>query len=435
MHGIAGSGFRLAVVGGGPAGFMAALAAAEKDTGATVTVFDSGVPLATVLRTGGGRCNLTNAGKGTRELAACYPRGGKFLLSAFARFGPAETMGWFRSRGLPLVVEAEGRVFPRSGRAADVRRLLEAESRRAGIQVRARAAVERVTSAVNPLPSGPGPSLAGPNPPSAARIFTLHTVRGSESFDRVILATGGDRRDGKGSGYGLAQSLGHTVTRLSPSLAALASAETWPARLAGLTLRGAEAAWRGEGERVSREEGDLLFSHHGISGPLAFRVSSRCAFATISRAAPLRLFLSAFPGSSAAELEARLRTLLSERPRRHVATAVASLVPGSLADVMMELAGLNPQLPAAQLSREGRKRLAVLLEGLPLTIIGREKGTEMVTAGGIALEQVDPRTMESRILPGLFFCGEMLNIDGFTGGYNLQAAWSTGRLAGLAAAR
>ncbi len=413
--GTAGGGPRVAVVGGGPAGFMAALAAAEKNPEAAVTVFDSAVPLATVLRTGGGRCNLTNAGHEARKLADCYPRGGKFLLSAFARFGPAETMEWFRARGLPLVVEEEGRVFPRSGRAEDVRRLLEAESRRAGISVRARAEVTGVTR--------------------AERTFALHAERGSGVFDRLIIATGGNWQDGKGSWYGLARSLGHTVTRLAPSLTALAAAEGWAGRLAGLTLRGAGAAWQTEGEPVSREEGDLLFTHHGISGPLAFRVSSRCAFTTISRAAPLRLSISAFSGSRAAEIEARLQALVAGRPRQHVASAVAALVPRSLARVIVERAGLSAELPAAQLSREGRKRVAVLLGGLPLTIIGREKGTEMVTAGGIELEQVDPQTMESRRVPGLFFCGEALDIDGYTGGYNLQAAWSTGRLAGLAAAR
>jgi predicted Rossmann fold flavoprotein len=402
-------GFRIAVVGGGPAGFMAALAAAEAGSGAELTVFDSGIPLATVLRTGGGRCNLTNASHGIRELAGCYPRGGKFLISAFSRFGPTETMGWFRSRGLPLVEEAEGRVFPRSGRAEDVRRLLETEARRAGIRVRARAAVDLVTV--------------------AGGVFSLTTRRGSGSFDRLVIATGGR------SGHELAQSLGHSITVLAPSLTALAAQESWAGKLAGLTLRGAGVAWHNEGEGVTREEGDLLFTHRGISGPLAFRVSSRCAFMQISRASPLRLSLTAFPGTHGAELEARLLALLAARPRQHVTSAVSTLIPRALADVLVRLAGLSTDLPAAQLSREGRKRLAVLLEGLPLTIVGREKGTEMVTAGGVRLEEIDPRTMGSRVVQGLFFCGEVLDIDGFTGGYNLQAAWSTGRIAGLAAGR
>jgi predicted Rossmann fold flavoprotein len=395
---------------------MAACAAVERSPACSVTVFDASVPLATVLRTGGGRCNLTNEGKGIHELAACYPRGGKFLLSAFARFGPPETIDWFQARGLPLVTEEEGRVFPRSGRAEDVRRVLEAEARHAGVQVRARTPVVG-------LSRGPGAA------------FTLGTVQGTDAFDRVIVATGGDWRHPKGPGYSVAQGLGHSITPLAPSLSALSAGESWVGRLAGLTVRGARAAWRLEGEKPGHEKGDLLFTHGGISGPLAFRVSSRCAYTPISRSSPLHLSLQVHPGTHGAELEAGLIGRLADRPRQLAVTAAAAMVPRSLAEVMMELAGLDRGLPGAQLSRDGRKRLAALMASLPVSIVGRGTGTEMVTAGGVRCEEIDPRTMESRLVPGLFFCGEVLDVDGFTGGYNLQAAWSTGRIAGLAAGR
>ncbi len=176
---------RIAVVGGGPSGFMAAIAAAEAaqaGPGPCVTVFDAGVPLATVLRTGGGRCNITNAAFQARELAGCYPRGGKLLLSIFSRFGPAETMAWFRSRGLQLVEEAEGRVFPLSGRAEDVRRLLENEARRAGITVRARSAVIGAATRDG--------------------TFSIESVRGAEEFDRMIIATGGTGGTGRAPATG-----------------------------------------------------------------------------------------------------------------------------------------------------------------------------------------------------------------------------------------
>jgi predicted Rossmann fold flavoprotein len=413
----------IAVVGGGPAGFMAAIAAAEtgtadpgtEDPGVAVTVFDAGIPLATVLRTGGGRCNLTNAAFETRELAGCYPRGGKLLLSIFSRFGPVETIAWFCSHGLDLVEEGEGRVFPRSGRAEDVRRLLETEARRVGIMVRAQAAVVGIS----------------------ARNGTFHaeSVRGSEEFDRLIIATGGDWRNREGSGYRLARLLGHSVTPLAPSLMALAAAEGWAGRCAGLSFAEARAAWREPGGAAATEEGGLLFTHRGISGPLAFRVSARSAFSAISRKQPLALLLSILPGMDAGQIERRLRDLFSERPRQKVVSAVRALVPRSLAEVIVQIAGLDPECAAAQLSRDGRKQLAALLDRLPLTIVGREPGTEMVTAGGIPLGEIDPRTMGSRLVPGLYFCGEVLDIDGFTGGFNLQAAWTTGRLAGLAAGR
>ncbi len=404
---------RIAVVGGGPAGFMAAIAAAEQAPGASVDVLDAGVPLATVLRTGGGRCNLTNARFRARELAEQYPRGGKFLLSSLARFGPEETMEWFQARGLALVEEAGGRVFPRSGRAEDVRDLLAGQARKAGVRVRSRLRVEGIDA--------------------AAGLFTVRTPRGGEPFDRVIVSTGGDWRDGQWSGYRLARSLGHAVTPLAPSLTALVAEERWPGTLAGLTLRDAEARAVFEGAAAADERGDLLFTHAGITGPLAFRLSSRCAFLGISRRAPLRLTVAALPQMSHAAIEERLQDLLASRARQQVASAVRGLVPRSLGLVMLGLAGIAPTLPGAQLSREKRRSLERLLEGLPLTIIDRQKGEEMVTAGGVALEEVDPRTMESRIVPGLHFCGEVLDVDGFTGGFNLQAAWSTGRLAGLAA--
>jgi predicted Rossmann fold flavoprotein len=405
------------VIGGGPAGFMAAISAAAPGgipaaERAEVTVLDAGIPLATLLRTGGGRCNLANVSFEGRELAAQYPRGGKFLLSAFARFGPREAVDWFQSRGCAVVLEDEGRVFPRSGKAQEVRALLEDEARRLDVRVRARAPV----TSVAPVEAG----------------FSLQTPRGAEGFDRIIIATGGDWNDREGSGYRLARSLGHTITPLAPSLSALVAAESWPGTLAGLTLHGARVSATFEGSRVSEEQGDLLFTHTGISGPLAFRISSRSAFLPFSPQAPVRLQLTALPAMNAEEIEAFLLDAIASRPRQQVASAIRLLLPRSLADVVLALAGVVPDLVGAQLGREKRKAIARLMDRLPITVIGRKKGEEMVTAGGVTLAEVDPRTMESRLVPGLYFCGEVLDIDGFTGGFNLLAAWSTGRLAGLA---
>ena len=303
---------RIAVIGGGPAGFMAAVSAAaqtrpsapgglERMGGisaaerAEVTVLDAGVPLAKLLLTGGGRCNLANVSFEGRELAAQYPRGGKFLLSALARFGPQETMDWFQSRGCKLVVEDEGRVFPRSGKAQEVRALLEDEAGRLGVQVRARAPVTGIAR--------------------AETGFTLQTPRGTECFDRIIIATGGDLKDQEGSGCRLARSLGHTITPLAPSLSALVTAEAWPGTLAGLTLRGARLTAVFQEGRVADEQGDMLFTHTGISGPLAFRISSRCAFLPFSSYAPVRLLLTALPDRNAAEIEACLLEAIASRPR------------------------------------------------------------------------------------------------------------------------
>jgi predicted Rossmann fold flavoprotein len=404
---------RIAVVGGGPSGFMAALTAASSSPGSTVDVFDAGVPLATILRTGGGRCNLTNALCQIRELAAHYPRGGSFLLSALSRFGTAEAMEWFQSRGLALVEEEEGRVFPRSGRAEDVRDLLASEARKLGVRVHARSPVLRAER----LDQG----------------FHVTASRAGGHFDRLVIATGGDRKEGEGSGYRLARSLGHSVTPLAPSLTGLVTAEPWPGTIAGLTMRGARLKAFFEGKQAADERGDLLFTHEGVSGPLAFRVSSRCAFLRITPRSPLHMELSALPDKSRDEIEESLIAGLAARPRQRVVSALRVLVPRSLADVVLTLAGVDPGLSGSQLAREKRKTIARLVDRLPLTVIARQKAGEMVTAGGIPVSEVDPRTMESRLAPGLYFCGEVLDIDGFTGGFNLQAAWSTGYLAGLAA--
>jgi len=404
--------YRIAVAGAGPAGIMAALTAQE--TGAHAVVFDAGVPLATVLRTGGGRCNLTNVGVEGTALAASYPRGGRFLLSAFSRFGPPETMEWFRSRGLPLVEEEEGRVFPRSGRATDVRNLLAAQARTAGVRILAQQPVTAIAF--------------------TADGFQVSTPRGEEAFDRVIIATGGDWQNEKGAGYGLALSLGHTVTRLAPALTGLAALETWPSSLAGLTLGSARLQAHPEGTRSIEEIGGLVFTHTGISGPVTFRVASRYAFTPFTRRAPLRLHLSPLGDRDKQGIEQDLMDALAARPRQQVFSALRGLLPRSLAGVVLSLAGIPHEARGSDLTRAQRRTLVDLVDRMPLTIVDRDRGEEMVTAGGVDLGEVDPRSMESRILPGLYFCGELLDIDGFTGGFNLQAAWSTGRVAGLAAA-
>jgi predicted Rossmann fold flavoprotein len=390
---------------------MAAIACAESNS--EPTIFDAALPLAKLMRTGGGRCNLSHAILDPRELAEHYPRGGKFLTSAFSRFGVRETLDWFTSRGLRLVTEEDGRVFPASGRAADVRDVLTSEARRLGVRVRARLAV----TAVERRQGG----------------YRLITPRGAEIFDKVIIAAGGDWRDPPGSGYRLARAVGHGTTPLAPSLTGLETAETWPGTLAGLSVAGVtlRAAW--EGKTVAEERGDLVFTHRGLSGPGAFRISSRCAFLPISRRTPLNLWLSPTSRADPREIEKILLGSLAARPRQQVSSALRALAPRALADVVLSLAGVDQAMQGSQLSREGRRAVVEMLCWIPLTVTGRDKGSEMVTAGGVCLDEVHPRTMESRLSPGLSFCGEVLDIDGFTGGFNLQAAWSTGHAAGLAA--
>jgi hypothetical protein len=400
---------RVVVVGGGPAGFMAAIAAAGAGTQAAVSIYDAGTPLATLRRTAGGTCNLTNAGSGPSELSAQYPRGGKFLVPAFTRFGPVETMAWFRRRGLPLVVKDGGRVFPRSGRATDVRAVLEGEARRLGVRIRARHAVTGISR--------------------GDASFTVTTSRGEMEADRIIIATGG----GCAEGYEMARSLGHAVTPLASSLTDLVTEETWPLRLAGIAVPAARMVGMFAGRRVAEETGSLLFTSEGLSGPLAFHVSARSAFLPVSASRPLLLQLSVHPRTGSQDYEQALMAACSERPRQLVATTLRAFLPRAVADVVLELTGVDPSLSGCELTREKRRALARCADRIPLTVVERKNGEEAVTAGGVALDDVDQKTMESRVVAGLHFCGEVLDIDGFTGGFNLQAAWSTGMLAGLAA--
>jgi predicted flavoprotein YhiN len=440
---------RIAIVGGGPAGFMAAIAAAGDERprpGHTpfspsardleVVVFDRGAPLATLLRTGGGRCNLANATVDTRELAGAYPRGGKFLLSTYARFGAKKTMAWFEEHGLPLAVEAGGRVFPASRRAADVRDLLVTLAAERGVRVLARHAVSRITrrggafqvtvtdlAAVPPAGRLLGARSSAPKAPPET----------TETFDAVIIATGGDCTDPEGSGYRFARTFGHSVTRMAPALTALVTAERWPGEIAGLTLPDVQIVARFKDRAVADERGSLLFTHRGISGPLAFRISSRCAFLPYDGKSPLSLSLSLFPDDGPVDVARRLDAALGRHPRRSVAAVLRGLVPRPLAALVLEERRVLPTRQAAQVSRDDRAAIARGITAVALTVTAAEREGEIVTAGGIELHLVEQRTMESRIVPRLYFCGEVLDIDGFTGGYNLQAAWTTGRLAGLGA--
>jgi len=441
---------RIAVVGGGPSGFMAAIAAAGDGGAKTVrspktrpepdievVIFDRGAPLATLLRTGGGRCNLSNATFDTRELTAAYPRGGKFLLSAYARFGAKQTMAWFEEHGLPLAVEAGSRVFPASRRASDVRDFLLALARSRGVRVLARHAVPRVcrrssSFQLTIVDLAAVPAGGRVRPPRSPAPADASRER-EELFDAVILATGGDSSDPEGSGYRLARTFGHSVTRLAPALTALVTEERWPGEVSGLTLPEARIQARFKGRAVADERGSLLFTHRGISGPLAFRISSRCAFLPYDQRQPLQLSLSLFPDDGSAELARRLDAALARAPRRSVAAVLRGLVPRSLAALVLERERILPTRQAAQVSRDARASIVRALVEVPLTVSAAQQEGEIVTAGGIELHLVEQRTMESRIVPRLYFCGEVLDVDGFTGGFNLQAAWTTGRLAGLGA--
>ena len=406
------------VIGGGPAGVMAALTAADR--GASVELWERNRSLGRKLAiTGKGRCNVTNATE-TEELVRNLPGNGQFLYGAFSRFGAADVMDFFEQRcGLPLKTERGRRVFPASDRARDVVEALESQLELAGIPVLYQTRAKKLA-----LRQG---RVSGVYDFSGA----LHPARA------VVVATGGVTYPATGStgdGYALAEQAGHSIVSPKPSLVPLETEETWPARVSGLSLKNVELSLLSGEQTLDKAFGEMLFTHFGVSGPIVLTLSKTvCAQRDQGRG--LRLSLDLKPALTPEQLQERLRRDLEKYSRRVFANSLGDLLPASLIPVFVGLSGIPEHKPVNQLTREERVRVCSLLKALPLTVAGpRPLSEAIVTAGGVATRQIDPRTMASKLMPGLFFAGEVMDVDGWTGGYNLQAAWSSGYAAGNGAA-
>ncbi|MDR2687905.1 MAG: NAD(P)/FAD-dependent oxidoreductase [Oscillospiraceae bacterium] len=393
---------RVAVVGAGPAGLLAAATAAQH--GAQVTLFERNEKPGMKLRiTGKGRCNVTNATNALDELIAAVPVNGRFLFGAFSRFMPADTMELFERLGVPLKVERGGRVFPRSDNAHDIADALVRHAKSSGV----RFVRKRVTSL------------------------------GECRADAVIVATGGASYPATGStgdGYALAEQAGHTIVPPKPSLVPLECHEGFCARLMGLSLRNtALELWDSELSRVIyRDFGELLFTHFGVSGPMALSASSHMRGMRPER---YRLRLDLKPALSPEQLDKRVLRDFAQIPGRNFINALNELLPKSLVPVVAQLSGIPPGVRVNQVTREQRQALVALLGRFELTVTGfRPIEEAIVTSGGVCTGEVHPNTMESKLLPGLYFAGEVLDADAYTGGFNLQIAFSTGTLAGASAA-
>lgn len=403
------------VVGGGAAGMLAAGRAAQ--LGARVWLIEKNRLLGRKLRiTGKGRCNVTNAGD-LDQFIENYWGAGRFLYGAFHRFFSGELCRLLEDHSVPLKTERGGRMFPASDRAADVAEALERFLRAQGAEV--------LTSAgVGALSSSPEGDVNGVEAGGRFR-----------PADAVILATGGlsyPATGCTGDGYRWARVLGHSVTDLLPSLVPLEIRETWPSALAGLTLKNVEAGlWEG-GRCVRKAFGEMLFAHFGVTGPVILLLSRDVSERP---AGSLTLKLDLKPALDWETLDRRVLRDLRKFQRKQMKNALRELLPGALIPVVLRNSGIPEDLFSDQLTKELRRELIHTLKGLSMTVAGTRSMEEaIVTRGGINLKEVDPRTMGSRIVPGLYFAGEILDIDGRTGGYNLQAAFSTGWLAGESAA-
>ncbi|MCL6591350.1 MAG: NAD(P)/FAD-dependent oxidoreductase [Firmicutes bacterium] len=420
----------LVVVGGGPAGMMAALTAAKE--GAKVILAEkNNRPGKKLAITGAGRCNLTNLAD-LNEIIANIPGNGRFLYSALGQFNPERLMAFFQDElHVPLKVERGRRVFPESDQAQDIVAALTNCLKTWKVTLFTQTTVAR-------LEIDPGArSLRG--------VYCASVPPGKGGAQRyietkkVVIATGGLSYPGTGSdgdGYRLAQAAGHTVTPLRPSLVPLETAEGWPLRLQGLTLTNVSVTSYHGDKKIQTGFGELLFTHFGISGPTVLSLSRAIVPYVQECPGSVTVRIDLKPGLDEAVLDLRLQRDFAKFSRKIYQNSLEELLPRKLIPVIVELSGIDPVKPAHQITRAERLNLVKLCKGLSVTITKpRPIAEAIVTAGGIATKEIDPKTMESRKIPGLYFAGEVVDVDGYTGGYNLQIAFSMGYVAGMAAAR
>ena len=401
---------RIVIAGGGAAGFFAALACAETAPDAEILIFEkSSQFLAKVKISGGGRCNVTHAEFDPREFSKRYPRGERALISAFAKFQARDTVAWFEDRGVKLKVESDGRMFPVTDSSQTIIDCLLNSTRRAGIQLKTNCGVE--TASQKP---GGG--------------FEIILSNGEHlSCDKLLLAIGGCRTPALGQ---LAVSLGHQLEPPVPSLFTFHVATPWLQTLAGISVERVEAS---VGECKLRECGALLVTHWGLSGPAILRLSAWGARELHAKNYSFPLQINWLPDLNDQTVAEEFQMRRKSHPARLIVNSPIAPLPARLWEQLVLAAGLAATLRWSDLSRAGQHQLIQQLLRSEFRVTGKSLNKdEFVTCGGVRLSEVNFKTMESKICPGLFFAGEVLDIDGITGGFNFQSAWTTGWLAGKA---
>lgn len=398
------------VIGGGPAGMFAAITAASH--GAKVLLLEKNDRLGKkLLITGKGRCNVTNNCT-EQEVLLNTPRNGRFLYSAITAFPPEKTISFFESHGCPLKTERGNRVFPVSDRSVSILDCLQNELRKQNVAVR----TENVT-AIQTASSG----------------FTVVTEKQSYSISWVVLATGGVSYPATGStgdGYRFAAKLGHTIIPQQGNLVPLVASEEDCMQMQGLSLRNVGVKLINQkGKTVYKDFGELLFTHFGLSGPTV--LSASCHL----KDEGCRILIDLKPALDENKLDDRIQRDLEKYQNRSMENALTDLLPRSMIPVVLNRLDIAPDMQANSLTKQKRRAMVSLLKAFPLTISGKRPVSEaIITSGGIKVSEIDPKSMESKLVPGLFFAGEIIDCDAYTGGYNLQIAWSTAYAAGCAAA-
>lgn len=404
---------KILVVGGGAAGMMAAVTAARN--GKKVRLIEKNEKLGKKLFiTGKGRCNITNAAD-IEDLFSAVVSNPKFLYSSFYSMTNDQVIDFFEELGVKTKVERGGRVFPESDHSSDVIRALEQEMKRLGIEIRLRAEAEEILA-------------------EDGRVTGVRLSSGKELHaDAVIIATGGISYPSTGStgdGYRFARECGHKVTDLSPALVPMEVKEWYARELMGLSLRNVEIRITDGKKKLYEEFGEMLFTHYGVTGPVILSASS--IVGKKLREHPLTLHIDLKPALTEEQLDKRMLREFESNHNRQFKNAVDSLFPSKLKPVIVELSGIQEDKKVNEVTKEERLHFVRLIKDFSMTLTGMRGYNEaIITKGGVSVKEIDPGTMESKLVNGLYFAGEVLDLDAVTGGYNLQIAWSTGYLAGL----
>lgn len=401
------------IIGGGAAGLMAA--GTVSMTGKSVTVLErNDRPARKVMITGKGRCNVTNNCTELDKLIENVPQNGRFLYSAFSNFMPSDTMELFEDMGVPLKTERGGRVFPVSDKAVDIVDALVSFATDDGAQI--------VKGRAKEL------------------IIENGTVKGAVTYDgekifaeKVLIATGGKSYPATGStgdGYELAKQAGHTVTELKPSLVSLVCHEGFCTDLQGLALKNVSMSVIDSvtNKEIYKDFGEMLFTHFGVSGPMILSAGAHMRNMQRGR---YKIYVDMKPGLSYEQLDARILRDFSENNNKNFINSLGGLLPRKMIPVAVKLSGIKPTEKVNQITKEQRHKFAEVLKKFKITVNDFSSIEEaIVTSGGVKVSEIDPKTMESKIVKNLYFAGEVIDVDAYTGGFNLQIAFSTGRLAG-----
>ena len=407
------------VVGGGAAGMFAAIAAAKN--GHQVTLYEKNEKLGKkIFITGKGRCNITNAAD-MEELFDAVVTNSKFLYSSFYGYTNQNVIDFFEDAGVPVKIERGNRVFPISDHSSDVIRALEREMKKVGVKVCLNTEVKSVEAEKGKF----------------NKVVLKDTT--TQTADACIVATGGlsYRSTGStGDGFRFAENVGHKVTQCFPSLVPMETKEPWICELQGLSLRNVEAKILDGKKELYKDFGEMLFTHFGVSGPLSISASSYVGKKFMDKNGQkkeLTLEIDLKPALTEEQLDQRVLRDFEENHNRQFKNAITKLFPTKLIPVMLELGGIDPEKKVNSIEKEERKQFVHLIKHFRMTLTGlRDYPEAIITKGGVNVKEIDPGTMESKLVKGLYFAGEVLDLDALTGGFNLQIAWSTGYAAGNA---